>query len=75
MNITIKYSCHQCGIRDADVSVPARGDEEVTKWLDSVTVLVAENHALIRPHCKIDRISELKIPMVGTEKVGGPVLN
>jgi hypothetical protein len=70
LTIEVMYSCHGCGLRDAAVTVPERGDEDVVKWLDRVRAFIGADHASRSPHCR-SGACDLKIPVpAGTEKVG-----
>ena len=73
--IKVKYSCALCGIRRREVDVPARGTEDVVAWLrDVATPALIRDHQRTSPHCQPTSLSEVMIPVSGTEKVGGPVV-
>lgn len=74
LTITIKYSCHSCGIFRRAIQVPARTpDEDVIAWTEAAVRIVARDHRTERPGCKATSLSELMIPITGTSRVGGPV--
>ncbi len=73
MNITVKYSCYQCGLRDAELSVPAREDEDVVVWMERmVGQNIKTDHARRSPHCRATSVQNLMIPITGAQKIGGP---
>lgn len=66
------YSCHQCGLHEQVVEVPARGKEGVVAWMrDTCIQIIALDHAVRSPWCRADQLDYLKIPITGCEKVGG----
>lgn len=72
MTIIVKYSCFPCGVRRADLEVPARGDEDVLVWMQATAHRIAQAHRLACPTCRHHQIDELLIPAPpGTDKVGG----
>lgn len=71
MTITVSYSCLLCGLRDAPVEVPARTDECVLKWMESTCRACAADHRTRSPYCHPTELHDLKIPMTGTDRVGG----
>lgn len=76
MNITIKYSCFQCGLNKVEVSVPARGAEDVVEWMESIVGHhIKADHTKRSPHCKATSVQNLMIPITGTDRVGGPVVH
>lgn len=71
--IVCKYSCALCGLRRAQVRVPARGEESILDWVNKVAaVAISQDHAQRSPNCPSREMSELMIPISGAEKVGGP---
>jgi len=52
--------------------VLARGDEDVVKWLDQTAAYVALDHRRRSPNCIARKMSNLKIPLTGADRVGGP---
>lgn len=75
LKIGVKYSCPDCGLVDVDVRVPARMHEDLLVWMDATTLLLAQDHHHRSPDCRPLTLRNLKIPMTGTDRVGGPVLN
>jgi len=75
MNLTIGclYSCNVCGIKDAEVQVPARGAEDVIAWMNgTLTPHLVADHEQRSPGCRPQSLSQVKIPMpAGTDRVGG----
>lgn len=75
MKITLKYSCHTCGLRKVEVDVPARTDEDVVEWMKkTVGEHVQADHQRRSPGCSATHVQDLMIPMTGTDRVGGPVV-
>jgi hypothetical protein len=72
--IEVLYSC-SCGLKDAKVQVPARTVEDIRVWMDTLKQALSQDHYRRSPHCQSRTMSEVKIPMTGTSKVGGPVEN
>jgi hypothetical protein len=72
LHIDCKYSCGECGIHRAVVSVPARTGETVTDWLEKIAVphLVADHEAR-SPLCRPKSFSEVMIPVTGASQIGG----
>lgn len=75
MTITVKYSCRDCRLHRVTVSVPARDSEDVADWMKATVRLVSADHARRSPACHPKALSELLIPMDGTQKIGGPAVN
>lgn len=76
MTITVKYSCHDCGLVKAECVVPARQDEDVVVWMEHTIRLAAQDHARRSPRCHPKQLHDLMIPMPpGTDRVGGPATN
>lgn len=70
------YSCSACGIRDVEVRVPAREEEDVVVWLERVcAVAIGADHVARSPHCRAQTMENLKIPMTGTDRIGGAAIN
>lgn len=74
MNITVMYSCKPCGLKKIHLAVPARADEDVRAWMEATVLLVKGDHDRRSPHCHPKELSELYIPMTGTNRVGGPTV-
>ena len=75
MSITLKYSCHECGLYKIELSVPEREEEDVLTWMENtVGIQIKNDHSSRSPQCKSESIQDLMIPIPeGTQKVGGPV--
>jgi hypothetical protein len=73
MHITIRYTCHSCGLLKLALDVPARVDEDVVTWMKSVQQLVGVDHHRRSPACP-SRHCDLMVPITGAAQVGGPVL-
>lgn len=74
MNITVTYSCRVCGLNEVGVDVPARESEDVVAWMDRTVRLVAADHAWRSPDCRTDHLANLKVPLTGAAKIGGPAV-
>jgi len=72
--IGIVYSCQRCGLELVTCDVPAREDEDVRLWMDRTVRLVWDDHARRSPHCHPDTLSEMRIPMTGADRIGGPAV-
>jgi len=72
--IHVLYSCAECGVKDAGVDVPIRGNEDVIQWMNQTVVHIAQDHRQRSPNCHPREFSEIKIPITGAEKVGGPAI-
>jgi hypothetical protein len=71
-HVDCMYSCDLCGIVDRVVHVPARGDEDVVKWVDGVMIAaIARDHAATSPTCNATNLTSVKVPVTGTDKIGG----
>lgn len=75
MTTRVMYSCHLCGLRKIQLDVPAREEEDVKAWLDATARLVHVDHQHRTPGCPNPKIDDLMIPMTGTDRVGGPIVN
>ncbi len=73
--IRVLYTCRLCGLDNVGVDVPARGDENVLVWMDSTARQLSEDHAKRSPNCYPKTLDEIKIPITGANKVGGPCVN
>lgn len=71
--VTVLYSCPLCGIKDRGVGVRARGiEEDVLDWLEGACmVALGRDHAATSPFCHPTELKNLKIPLIGTDKIGG----
>ncbi len=74
MKIRILYSCLICGLKDVACEVPAREEEDVIVWLHNSMLFVRDDHGRRSPKCNSDRASDIKIPMTGANKIGGPTI-
>ncbi len=75
-DIKIKYSCDDCGLKNIELSVPARGDEDVVTWMkNSVGSNIKDDHTMRSPECPAEGAQEVMIPLTGTDKIGGPTIN
>lgn len=71
--IIIKYSCNMCGLKDTELSVPIRGDEDVVVWMESIVGQdIKKDHFIKSPGCPAESVQNLMIPVTGAQKVGGP---
>lgn len=75
MDIILKYSCSTCGLKDIQVRVIARENEEVKEWLNNtVLYYIYPDHLRRSPDCQATSLQDLKIPLTGTDKIGGPIV-
>lgn len=69
----VLYSCPACGLVDVGCDVPARGAEDVIAWLEqTMIVTLSRDHARRSPGCHPQSLKDIKIPITGTDRVGGP---
>ena len=75
IEITVRYSCTLCGVRDRTLAVPAREEaENVVVWMERTIGLVGADHHKQQPGCIARQLHDLKIPMDGAEWIGGPAI-
>ena len=73
--INIKYSCLKCSLKNIVLEVPARGGEDVVTWMkNAVGSNIKKDHTLRSPECPTDSAQEVMIPMMGTDRIGGPTI-
>jgi hypothetical protein len=73
--ITIQYSCFLCGLKDVPVEVKERSqDQDLMDWMNDVGILLSGDHNVKSPNCRPKQLSNIKIPISGRDKVGGPVV-
>lgn len=76
IEITIKYSCDACGLRDTELSVPGREGEDIMEWMEkTVGQHIRKDHYVKSPSCDAESVQNLMIPITGAQKVGGPAIN
>lgn len=75
VTVTVLYSCHLCGLIKIPVEVKARGEENISAWMDFLGHALADDHQKRNPNCHPKTFSSVMIPMAGTDKVGGPAIN
>lgn len=75
--VTVRYSCHGCGIVRREVVVPARMSDadDVVKWMETLAGVISVDHSRASPLCTATTMSEVMIPISGTDRVGGVVKN
>lgn len=71
LTITVFYTCQDCGLQHVICVVPARQDDDVRVWMDRTVRLVAADHRRRSPRCQAQSLTELRIPMTGTDRIGG----
>lgn len=75
MDIIVKYSCYECMLKNIEVSVPARENEDVRIWMDNTIHYIANDHKKRSPQCHPKQLHDLMIPISNTDRIGGPVTN
>lgn len=77
MTLDCMYSCNQCGIVKAHISIPVRSDDEdVVHWMETVvTPALVADHSSRSPHCRPKSLSKVYIPVTGADRIGGPTVN
>jgi hypothetical protein len=69
--VKVRYSCWLCGVRQREVLVPARGEEDAGAWLKGTCMpRVRADHANVSTSCPAESVDVI-IPMAGADKVGG----
>jgi len=69
--ITVLYSCGLCGLTRIPVRVKARTDEDVLVWMEGLGAVLSADHAQRSPGCRPATLTDVMIPMTGTDRVGG----
>jgi len=72
--IRVRYSCFDCGLRQAECDVRARGDEDVLVWMEATIRQCGEDHHRRSPQCYPTELHDLMIPMTSVDRIGGPKL-
>lgn len=72
VTIGVRYSCAGCGLREIQLDVPARGNEAVVVWMDATVRRLSADHRRRSPNCNAQALQEVKIPMTGVDRIGGP---
>ena len=74
--ITIRYSCHDCGLEKVPCEVPERVDgSDVVDWVTrTMADAIAHDHRRRSPECMAQRVHEVLIPTTGAQYVGGPAV-
>lgn len=75
MNITVLYSCAQCGANNRQVEVPARTTENLMDWMHNLGIALSKDHDKNSPGCHVRSLTEVKIPATGVDRVGGAPVN
>lgn len=72
--LDVQYSCAECGLRNVMVLIPYReSNRDVCNWMeDEVIVRLGKDHAERSPHCHPVALKEIKIPITGSDWIGGP---
>lgn len=66
MKVTIKclYSCKICGLKDIEVDVPAREQEDVLQWFDKIlSPALSRDHRKRTYWCIPKELSDVKVPI------------
>jgi hypothetical protein len=71
LTIGVRYSCHACGLSDIEVRVPAREEEDVLVWMDTMGHALKADHRSRSPACRATSAQNVKVPVAGTDRVGG----
>ena len=74
--ISVRYSCAACGIAKVSVAVPARQSEDVKDWVEKIMAqAISDDHTVRSPRCTSRTMSEVMIPVSGTDRIGGAPVN
>ena len=73
--ITVKYSCHACGLVRVEMSLPVRENErDVVQWFQTTLAQALQvDHAKRSPLCNAQSVQDLMIPMDNRDWIGGPL--
>lgn len=74
MTTRCKYSCRTCNLHRVALDVPARQAEDVSDWMTATVALVGADHQRRSPGCPAKELTELMVPLTGTDRVGGPTV-
>ena len=70
--IRVMYSCKDCGANRRPLLVRAREEESVSDWMEKTLIVsIAADHRANAPLCVAEKMTEVLIPMGGTDRVGG----
>lgn len=72
LTIQCFYSCPKCGLQKVAVDVRARQAEGLADWWDTLLLALADDHRRRSPGCHPKTLTNVMIPMTGTEQVGKP---
>jgi hypothetical protein len=74
--VTVYYSCPRCSVVDKPVVLRCRRPgEDVSDWVNFVIGLIATDHRRLFPSCGTKTLHDLKIPVAGSEYIGGPPIH
>ena len=73
MTVTVKYSCHVCGLVKAELEVAARGaEQDVVAWVEGLRPQLGADHLRRSPGCTA-AAADLYIPLpAGAARIGDP---
>lgn len=73
--LSCRYSCPLCGLLDVAFDAPARGDEDVLVWMkQTFEPALFGDHQKRSPGCSPASLKDVKIPISGADRIGGPSL-
>lgn len=72
--VRVLYSCNTCGLVRVHLDAEARGEEGVLEWMEQLMMQLARDHRRRSPTCPGESLQDLLIPVTGTDRIGGPVL-
>jgi hypothetical protein len=63
--IEVLYTCDDCGVKNAKVSVRDRGvTEDVSSWVEgAMAVVISQDHRQKSPLCSATHMTQVKIPL------------
>lgn len=73
VTVTVLYSCPQCGLKDVEAEVIARGEQEsLGEWVEGkLSKGLTMNHSLRSPGCRAKKMVDVQVPITGIERIGG----
>ena len=70
--IQVKYSCFACGVLRQLVTIHSRQGEDVCEWMEKTCIpALCRDHDQRSPGCHPDKLSEILIPILDQNKIGG----
>ena len=72
-SVKVRYSCRECGLRDAVVEIIPRTDEDIVVWMKALNVVLSRDHHARSPTCEPKALQDVKIPIGSKQVIGGRI--